>query len=308
MLWEKLTTCADDIHHASMLKDANEAGAPAPAPLNGTFHGEPEGEGWIDRNRRRKSQERPSVSRSSTGSQEARVPSPRRSIDLDSSTVTGSTAPSQPASPGTTTPSRRDKEARSSSHPDVKRVRGASSVSMNPSPPRTVTAKDTLTVSARGSSSLHSRAVFPSSNTEPLKHNKTENGGSKTPTKSPGSASLSLPPENTVPETNSSRVTVSSLLDRLTSLHDVQQKERKSDWDDFLRHRRTKLNSKSKSRARGTGSVSGRENMASGGPGFIGVSEMGRGEEWKSFLRLVRGGIPLSYRSDIWAGKLHWWF
>ena len=269
-----------------MLKDANEAGAPAPAPLNGTFHTETEGEGWIDRHRR-KSQERPSVSRSSTGSHEAQVPSPRRSIDLDP----GNFGVPQPASPGSTTP-RRDND-RSSSHPDVKRVRGASSVSMNPSPPRTVTAKDTLTVSARGSSSLHSRAVFPS--TEP---NFTE--GSKTPTKSPGSASLTLPPEGALPETNSSRVTVSSLLDRLTSLHDVQQKERKSEWDDFLRHRRSKLNSKSKS-----GKSKSREDMANGGPGSIGVSEMGRGEEWKSFMRLVRGGIPLSYRSDIWAGKPH---
>jgi hypothetical protein len=26
-------------------------------------------------------------------------------------------------------------------------------------------------------------------------------------------------------------------------------------------------------------------------------------DDYKAFLRLVRGGIPLAYRSDIWAGE-----
>lgn len=267
-----------------MLKEANDAGTPAPAPLNGTFHAdrEAEGEGWIDRHRRKSQEGRPSASRSSTTSSlEPRVPSPRRSID---STAT-------PRSGGQTTPSRDDNKKekdRSSSHPDVKRVRGASSVSMNPSPPRAVTAKETVTVSARGASSLHSRAVTSTAAEE-----------TKTPTRSPGSASLTLPPDAPAPEPNSSRVTVSSLLDRLTSLHDVQQEERKAEWDEYLRLRREKSKTKSKSKAKNRGD----EDMGNSGPGLIGVGEMGRGEEWKAFLRLVRGGIPLSYRSDVWAGK-----
>jgi len=52
-----IVNIADDIQHASMLKDANEAGIAAPAALNGTISGpgerELEGEGWIDRQRRR---------------------------------------------------------------------------------------------------------------------------------------------------------------------------------------------------------------------------------------------------------------
>lgn len=281
------TDCADDVHHASMLKDANEAGIAAPAPLNGTgFHQqqtEPEGEGWIDR-QRRKSQERPSVSRSSTDSSlQAQVPSPRRSLDA----ATSSSRASQPGSPGTVTPTR------DSSHANVKRVRGSISVNMNPSPPRAVTAKDTLTVAARGSSSLQSRAVVHPGEEPPPYSTST--------IRSPGSASLALPPDTSSSPLSSadagtSRVTVSSLLDRLTGLHDLQQQERKEKWDEFLRSRRIAAKAKSGRRGRV-------EDMANGGPGLLGVGEMGRGEEWKAFLRLVRGGIPLAYRSDIWAGE-----
>jgi hypothetical protein len=274
---------ADDIQHASMLKDANEAGIAAPAALNGTISGqgerEIEGEGWIDR-QRRKSQERPTTSRRSTNSIDGRAPSPsstpRRS--LESSTVAIAPPQIQPRS-GTTTPSK----DRSTSHPDVHRIRGSISVAMNPSPPKAVIAKDTLTVSARGSSSLHSQAEQSPAIT------------STSSSRSPNSTSLALPVETTPSIANSSRTTVSSLLDRLTTLHDSQQKERKREWDTFLRNRK----SKAKGKLIGT-----RGDTIDDGPGTIGISQMGRGEEWKAFARLVRAGIPLAYRSDIWAGKL----
>jgi hypothetical protein len=86
-------------------------------------------------------------------------------------------------------------------------------------------------------------------------------------------------------------------LDRLTTLHDLQQKERKKEWDAFLRHRKSKSKGKKTQGARGDAIDNG------DGPGSIGISQMGRGEEWKAFARLVRAGIPLAYRSDIWAGK-----
>lgn len=270
-----------------MLKDASEAGIAAPAALNGTMSGtgarEPEGEGWIDRQRRKSQErERPTTSRRSTSSLDGRVPSPsstpRRSLDAGSIAI----APTQSRS-GTTTPSK----DRSTSHPDVQRIRGSSSVSMNPSPPKAVIAKDTLTVSARGSSSLHTQVDQPPTTT------------SSSSSRSPNATSLALPVD-TVPSTSiSSRTTVSSLLDRLTTLHDSQQKERKREWDAFLRQRKTKTRAKS----------SGRNDTIDNGPGTIGISQMGRGEEWKAFARLVRGGIPLAYRSDIWAGEslLHSW-
>jgi len=265
-----------------MLKDANEAAISAPAALNGAVSSsaqkEVEGEGWIDR-QRRKSQERPSASRRSTSSFDSRLPSPsatpRRSLE-SSSVAIASNQQQQPRS-GTTTPSK----DRSSSHPDVQRIRGSISVAMNPSPPKVVIAKDTLTVSARGSQSLHSQTDQSTANT------------SSSSSRSPNSTSLALPVENTPSTANSSRTTVSSLLDRLTTLHDAQQKERKKEWDTFLRQRK----SKGKSKLKGT-----REDVIDDGPGTIGISQMGRGEEWKAFARLVRAGIPLAYRSDIWSG------
>jgi hypothetical protein len=265
-----------------MLKDASEAGIAAPAALNGTISAtgtrEAEGEGWIDRQRRKSQErERPTSSRRSTSSLDGRVPSPsgtpRRSLEASSVAI----APNQSRS-GTTTPSK----DRSSSHPDVQRIRGSSSVSMNPSPPKAVIAKDTLTVSARGSASLHSQVDQPAAIT------------SSSSSRSPNSTSLALPVDTVPSTTNSSRTTVSSLLDRLTTLHDSQQKERKREWDTFLRHRKTKTKTK----------ISSRSDTIDNGPGTLGISQMGRGEEWKAFAKLVRAGIPLAYRSDIWAGGL----
>lgn len=97
-----------------------------------------------------------------------------------------------------------------------------------------------------------------------------------------------------------SRLTVSSLLDQLTEIHDRQQEERMVEWDAFLRKR-------NKSRGSAEGKKVSAEDMR-WGPGLIGVSQMGLAgkagqDEWKQFSRLVRGGIPLAYRSDVWAGE-----
>ena len=92
---------------------------------------------------------------------------------------------------------------------------------------------------------------------------------------------------------------MSSLLDQLTDIHDRQQQDRKAEWDGFLRKRKGRV-----------GVLEGKRldnEDAQGGPGLIGVNQMGLSgktgqEEYKRFLHLVRGGIPLAYRSDIWAG------
>lgn len=116
-------------------------------------------------------------------------------------------------------------------------------------------------------------------------------------------------PLTTGTDSKASRATVSSLLDQLTDIHDKQQEERKTQWDAFLRKRQKAISSESKKIAGTTGAGVGagvEERGRMNGVGMIGVAQMGRsakGEEWKVFGRLVRGGIPLSYRGDIWAGE-----
>jgi hypothetical protein len=86
-----------------------------------------------------------------------------------------------------------------------------------------------------------------------------------------------------------SRLTVSSLLDQLTEIHDRQQDERKRAWDKWMRKR----------------SNNGTDKTGWSGD-MIGVSQMGLAkdaDDWKSFAKLVRRGIPLAYRAKIWAGE-----
>jgi hypothetical protein len=87
------------------------------------------------------------------------------------------------------------------------------------------------------------------------------------------------------------------LLDQLTEIHDQQQKERTAEWDAFLRRR--------KGRKGHEGRIGGEEMRWAAG--LIGISQMGLqkagAEEWKTFTRLARRGIPLAYRADIWAGE-----
>lgn len=294
-----------------MLKDASVAGTPAPASLTGNIppmierhnHEDPS-QGWIEQ--RRRSHDTPKKDQTATGHA-----SPRRSIDSGRSSLRGSsdnislgpkvTTPetdtppsSRPAftangqvtsSNGTSNTGRSIEVSRSGT---LTRHRSPSNMQrLNPSPARPVTGKDHLTVSARGASSLVS--------------------GVTTSPSSPLSASLAkLPSAPEVPSSNlsdskASRATVSSLLDQLTDIHDRQQDERKIQWDNFLR-KRQKAGSEAKKAAGGAIEERGRMN----GVGMIGVGQMGRsskGEEWKMFGRLVRGGIPLAYRADVWAGE-----
>lgn len=293
---------ADDIQHARMLKDASVAGTPAPASLNGTLptiqHPErDDAEGWIDKRKRQD----PAV--------HSRLDSPRRSIDSTRSTSKDSidtlgSLPNRaktPESSRTTPPLSRADSIAASSGNTLTRHRSPSVVTgLNPSPVRAVTGKDHLTVSARGASSLMSNI-------------------STTTSSPPLSASLAKLPSNpnTGNDAKASRATISSLLDQLTEIHDRQQDERKAEWDAFLRKRQKALaaangGGSSGKRGKKDGGRSGRGGgVREGGGevvgvGLIGIGQMGRSgkeEERKSFGRLVRGGIPLAYRSDIWAGK-----
>lgn len=250
-----------------MLKDASAAGVPAPASLNGIIPGVPkaeEDEGWIERRRRESQELRPDLgSRRSTGS----IPSPTPA--LGSTELSASSASS-----GVTTPSRTPSSTRIQLPGPPSEARNRSSTLMlNPSPARPVTAKDTLTVSARGASSLRSAA----SRTSPLPDS------APAITSTPTSAAVS-------------RATISSLLDQLTELHDRQQAERKTEWDAWLAKRKRKRAGSTSTKAKGE---------TGWGGDMIGISQMGLGdaEEWRAFAKLVRHGIPLAYRSDVWAGE-----
>ncbi len=114
---------------------------------------------------------------------------------------------------------------------------------------------------------------------------------------------------------NNTRATISSLLDQLTDIHDKQQQARMVEWDAFLK-KRSKNRSKPSSATPSETAVSkGRSRVSEEdmrwGPGLIGISQMGLSgktgaEDWKVFTKLVRHGIPLAYRSDVWAGRCLW--
>jgi hypothetical protein len=235
-----------------MLKDASVAGVPPPASLSGLIPGMEEGEGWIEKRRRGSHETRPDLgSKRSTGSVETTIPSSPslRPSDLPS---TGSS--------GVSTPTRIER----------RNNRSSTIISLNPSPARPVIAKDNLTVSARGASSLRTVASPQSEYLPEL-----------------------LPDQPIPPSSTISRATVSSLLDQLTELHDRQQAERKVEWDAWLHKRKRK---------RGVTA----QGETSWGGDLIGISQMGSAdsEEWRVFAKLVRHGIPLAYRADIWAGEL----
>ena len=308
----------DDIQHAGMLKDASVAGTPAPASLTGTLPipaiqrpERDEGEGWIEK--RKKSQD-----------QARTLDTPRRSFDSGRSNSKDSvdrlgTLPRAGTPDSMTPPASRDDTGPSAipfaptiasgSTGTTTRHRGrAPSVvpglsGLNPSPAKPVTGKDHLTVSARGASSLVPSISAPTT---------TAATSTSTTAVSPLSASLARMPEpDSVGEAKASRATVSSLLDQLTEIHDRQQSDRKLEWDAFLRKRQKALaegkKAKGKGHAHGGGPGEEEGGWGSGVVGLIGFAQLGRSgkeEERKMFGRLVRGGIPLAYRSDIWAGEL----
>lgn len=95
--------------------------------------------------------------------------------------------------------------------------------SLGPAPSKPIAAKDEVSVSVRGSSSLKATNT-PAAATS-----------ASSPLMSPALPHATTTPS--APEANTSRQTVSSLLDQLTDIHDRQQKARSSEWDAFLRKR-----------------------------------------------------------------------
>lgn len=268
-----------------MLRDANVAGAPSPVSLTGVLaarRDEPE-EGWIDKQRRRSSTE---LDRTVGERRRSRS---RLGADLavargDDSVFSGDSSRDQSPheSPATEGPAQSPLGDPTSGKEKTRHR--SSTLMLNPSPAKPQLAQQTLTVSARGGTSLNAEVSATS----------------------PQSVSDDLPPHDSPVSIKSaaaaSRSTVSSLLDQLTDIHDRQQQARQSEWDAFLKKRRK---NQAKSHA---GHGDRRQNTDSKWAGtFVGISQLGLAgkagqEEWKAFTKLVRGGVPLKYRADVWAG------
>ncbi|KAI6099822.1 hypothetical protein F5141DRAFT_1251432 [Pisolithus sp. B1] len=106
--------------------------------------------------------------------------------------------------------------------------------------------------------------------------------------------------------------TIRYLLQELTKIHDQQQDIKRKEWDTFVKRRRRVLVGKSS--ATSVPSAGGAAALLGLGTrdeaeellhteGLIGFAQLGLSssrDERKEFDRLVRGGIPLAYRSKLW--------
>jgi hypothetical protein len=80
--------------------------------------------------------------------------------------------------------------------------------------------------------------------------------------------------------------TIQLLLNQLSDIHERQQTAQKAAWDAFLRRRQPKRS----------------EAASEGFIGFAAMATSGKAgkDDHREFLRLVRGGIPIVYRSKVW--------
>lgn len=126
------------------------------------------------------------------------------------------------------------------------------------------------------------------------------------------------------------RGTVEVLLSQLTEMHDRQQDVQRVEWDAFLKRRRravggSTINATSNPALTFLSSSSAipssaaamlglsrypaegddEDEISSFSKGLVGVAQLGFGtknkEDWREFNRLVRAGIPLTYRAKLWS-------
>jgi hypothetical protein len=103
------------------------------------------------------------------------------------------------------------------------------------------------------------------------------------------------------------------LLDDMTKLHDQHQSSQRKEWDAFVKQRnKVKLSKNVFPAVTNSGGgaaallglgTSVEEEELSHSEGLIGFAQLGLSsnrDERKEFDRLVRGGIPLIYRSKLW--------
>ncbi|KZT02541.1 TBC-domain-containing protein [Laetiporus sulphureus 93-53] len=109
--------------------------------------------------------------------------------------------------------------------------------------------------------------------------------------------------------------TIRQLIAQLVEVHDEREAAQRKEWDTFLKHRRASRKSSGGSSSRtpnvggggaaailGLGTEVGEEELEHSG-GLVGFAQLGLPayrDERKEFVRLVRHGIPLVYRSKAW--------
>ncbi|GMK58448.1 hypothetical protein CspeluHIS016_0504800 [Cutaneotrichosporon spelunceum] len=239
-----------DIQHASMLKDASRAGTPAPMSLTGHIPEAPRKPIPPPAQKLKRAAALPSSLHVPIVDHSPQRWQPERRATVASSKSDKSTASLSPQRSPVATPP----NGRVDGTPNRARTR-----SYAPAPSKPITAAEQVSVSVRGASS----------------------------TIADGSASAAT---TAATAAAASRLTVSSLLDQLTDIHDKQQRARTAEWDAFLRKR---------TRAR-----RGNQDVGIGGAlaQIVALDGTSKGaEEYRTFLRLVRKGIPMPYRGDVWA-------
>ena len=100
--------------------------------------------------------------------------------------------------------------------------------------------------------------------------------------------------------------TVKSLLKQLDEMYDEQQAEQRVKWDVYLEERKGKMQTM---RRRPKGSFDPEDEAAitslDNTLNLVGIAQMGTSksgrEDWRHFLKLCLAGVPLAYRSQIWA-------
>lgn len=110
--------------------------------------------------------------------------------------------------------------------------------------------------------------------------------------------------------------TVRNLIAQLVDLHDQRQNAQRKEWDSFLKRRGNSRKTASSSGGRGAMSSGGagvaaflglgtavEEEELAHNDGLVGFAELGLPalrDERREFVRLIRNGIPLVYRSKVW--------
>jgi hypothetical protein len=160
-----------------------------------------------------------------------------------------------------------------------------------------------------------SRGTSPASTRSRRRPRSPTGASTAAPTSSPAKAETSVLAVSEDTPRHACANTVRTLLDELTAMHDSTQEARKKEWDIFVRQRRRAKVSKSSGANAGMSSTAssaaavlglgtdlGEEELAHT-EGLIGFAQLGLAgtkDERRELHRLVRGGIPLVYRSKVW--------
>lgn len=261
-----------DTRNLTLLREASDAGAPAPAVFAGLPRVEPE-EGddeeddWVENN--------------------ILLSPPRQMSPLSSdsigpkpSSVDMLPSPSSASGVSLTFADHLEGATTGAAPPSSKNGRHRSStvLSLNPSPVRAVAAPQQVHVSAD---------VTPTDIDEEERPSHRQAFGLTGRKVGPPRAQASHSRSTDVHSALSFCQTIQLLLTQLSEIHERQQTAQKTAWDAFLKRRSSKRS----------------ESSSEGFVGFAAMATSGKTgkDDHKEFVKLVRGGIPIIYRSKVWV-------